>query len=603
VELDIIFQLSLFARRSLQPEELRRVPIIFAGDPLQTINPTGFRWDAVQADFHDRFNAVLDPRRRSRIELSYRELRFNYRSNPGIVRFCNLIQLVRAALLGSSDMTPQEAWWVDAPVQTVWFALDNAETKQQLERRPDLVKLVNCEEGEETDFVRADPILKNLKEEAEGIYRNVLGPTRAKGLEFPAVVVYRYGESAPANFVRLLRGEIDIEEPEERLPHEYFLNRLYVAASRAKGQLVVVDSGRALESFWRFATDPDVIDQLIERAGGADVWKNAITYLVPGKEQAWSGERIDPKEQAAEYAIQGRRKRDPYLLRQAALAYRSAGDEFEAGKSLALAAEFEGRRKEAGDKYLELGLYEDSFRCYWEGRSWASLCELTAREFALTSRLESQAADFMNRGSAPLPAFLAGIVDAAGSPDWRYDACQDASWQEVLRRVAEQLSKAIRNKSLPWNKLLSVFDILVAGGVPIEDAHLAAIAYAANDFGRAIQLWERVSTPESDEYRRAKAHIELFPKNLRWFNSLKEHKQVLQEWQKHCTELPDPSKMDDWVIAAVADSALAEGDLPLAAEMLEVRPDKERAGKLLLAAANKGEAELIPILHQSDLTM
>jgi hypothetical protein len=33
IELDIIFQLSLFSRRSLQPEELRRVPFIFAGDP------------------------------------------------------------------------------------------------------------------------------------------------------------------------------------------------------------------------------------------------------------------------------------------------------------------------------------------------------------------------------------------------------------------------------------------------------------------------------------------------------------------------------------------------------------------------------------------
>ena len=69
VELDIIFQLSLFGRRSLQPEELRRVPIVFAGDPLQTFNPTGFRWDAVQAEFHERFCAVLDPRRRGRIEL------------------------------------------------------------------------------------------------------------------------------------------------------------------------------------------------------------------------------------------------------------------------------------------------------------------------------------------------------------------------------------------------------------------------------------------------------------------------------------------------------------------------------------------------------
>jgi hypothetical protein len=51
IELDILFRLSLFGRRSLQPEELPRVPIVFAGDPLQTINPTGFRWDAVRADF------------------------------------------------------------------------------------------------------------------------------------------------------------------------------------------------------------------------------------------------------------------------------------------------------------------------------------------------------------------------------------------------------------------------------------------------------------------------------------------------------------------------------------------------------------------------
>lgn len=71
VELDLIFQLSVYSKRSLQPEELRRVPLVFAGDPLQTINPTGFRWDAVQAEFYDRFFAVLDPRRRSRLNMSY----------------------------------------------------------------------------------------------------------------------------------------------------------------------------------------------------------------------------------------------------------------------------------------------------------------------------------------------------------------------------------------------------------------------------------------------------------------------------------------------------------------------------------------------------
>jgi hypothetical protein len=124
-------------------------------------------------------------------------------------------------------------------VQTVWFALDSAQTAQQLEKHPELVKLVNCEEGEETDFVRRDPILKTHKEEVEGIYRNVLGPTRAKGLEFPAVVLYPFGESAPRDFVRVLDGRIDLQDAEDRLPYEYFFNRLYVAASRAKGRSIV----------------------------------------------------------------------------------------------------------------------------------------------------------------------------------------------------------------------------------------------------------------------------------------------------------------------------------------------------------------------------
>ena len=39
--------------------------------------------------------------------------------------------------------------------------------------------------GEESNYVRADLILKTLKEESEGIYRNILGPTARKGLGVP----------------------------------------------------------------------------------------------------------------------------------------------------------------------------------------------------------------------------------------------------------------------------------------------------------------------------------------------------------------------------------------------------------------------------------
>jgi hypothetical protein len=591
IELDILFRLSLFGRRSLQPEELPRVPIVFAGDPLQTINPTGFRWDAVRADFHDRFYAVLNPHRKTNVEVSYKELRFNYRSNPGIVAFCNLVQLVRAALLGERDIRPQEAWWFDIPVQTVWFALDSAQTAQQLEKHPELVKLVNCEQGEETDFVRRDPILKTHKEEVEGIYRNVLGPTRAKGLEFPAVVLYRFGESAPRDFVRVLDGRIDLQDVEDRLPYEYFFNRLYVAASRAKGQLIVVDSVGGMESFWRVATNLELIDRLMERIGGEQVWKNAITFLVPGTEQSWSGEHTDPREQAVEYATQGRRTRDPYLLRQAALAYRSAGDEHEAGKSAALAAEFEGNRLDAGNKYRDVGLYEDAFRCYWAGSNWDPLCKLTAQDASLTSRLESYASDFMLRTGELNTSLVDKVVVAASEPEWRAHAGRDATWRNVLNRLAERLSKATGNNAISWAGVFEAFMNLSNAGAPIDNTYLASMAYAAREFLLAVELWDRAGMTERDEYRRAKANVAPFPANLLWFGALKEHKTVLQQWRQRHRTPAEIAGIEDRIVAVVVDAAITEGDLSLATALLELRPDRDRVAKLLTASIAAGDLD------------
>lgn len=592
LELEIIFQLSVYSKRSLLSEELRRVPIVFAGDPLQTINPTGFRWDAVQADFHERFCAVLDPRRRGKVNISYHELRFNYRSNPGIVRFCNLIQLVRAALLGGRDVRPQEAWWVDEPAQTVWFAADNAFTKQQLRQRPDLVKLVNCEEGEESDYARADPILSALKEESDGVFRNILGPTRAKGLEFPAVVIYRFAETAPSDFLALLKGEIDVrEDPEQQLSFEYFFNRLYVAASRAKGQLVVVDSGDAFEAFWRFATDPDVVDRLSKQVREPAIWEDSINFLVRGREESWSGQRIDPREQGAEYAAQGRRKRDPYLMRQAALAYRSADDELEAGRYLALAAEFEGKLGDAGNRYRNIGLLNDAFRCYWDGQDFVSVCDVAAKEVAFASRLESRAADFVVGSDGGIVApFLAEILKAASHSDWRADAIKDATWRAVLVKIAEQLSKSLAQKTLPWRDTFLAFKQLTEDGLPFPDQAIACIAYAAREYAVAADIWERAGGTERDEYRFAKARLTPFPGNIIWLGRLRQHGEVLTQWREHRSKLGSALvTLDGAIVATVIDAALHGGDLTLAIELLSARPDRDRTAALLLAAARKNE--------------
>lgn len=591
IELEIIFQLLVFSKRSLQPEELQRVPIVFAGDPLQTINPTGFRWESVQADFHDRFNAVLVPRRRARVDINYKELRFNYRSNLGIVRFCNLIQLVRAVLLGSQDINPQQAWWVEEPAHNVWFAVDNAATKQQIQLRPELVKLINCDEGQESEFALADSILKDLKEESDGVYRNVLGPTRAKGLEFPTVILHKFSETAPPGFLDLLAGTIDVkDDPERRLPFEYFFNRLYVAASRAKGQLIVVDSADAFDDFWRFATDPDFIDQLMEKISNPNSWKESINYLVRGREETWSGERINQREQASEYATQGKRKRDPYLLRQAALAYKSAIDELEAGRCLALALEFEEKLKDAGNRYQTLALHDEAFRCYWTGRHFANLCNLAAEVPIFASRLETRAADFMANNTGAQGTFISEVVRAVlGDPTWRNGIVIDPTWRFVFTKLAEQLVKVVGQESVSvsWSELFAMFSLLYQEGVAIDEQHLAQIAYRASELKHAIAIWERIGNLDREEYKRAKANLVAFPENIVWLSRLREHEEVLSQWRTQRANLPNIANIPEAVRIAVVDAAIEEGELHLAVELLEEKPDKARVVKLLEEAAKR----------------
>lgn len=596
IELDIIFQLSLFGRRLLTPEELQRVPIVFAGDPLQTINPTGFRWESVQSDFRERFSAILDPRWQTSVDLSFKELHYNYRSSLEIVRFCNLIQLVRAVLLGDLYIHPQDAWWAGLPAGAVWCVADDEHTTQQIQQRPELVKLVNCEEGEESEFAAQDAILHALRDEAGGIYRNVLGPAHAKGLEFPLVVLWRFAKSAPKDFSRLLQGDDALGELEDRLPFEYFLNRLYVAASRAKDQLIIVDSPQLLEKFWSFATDPEAVARLAARTGDRDAWLQAISNLAHGREEDWNNRLIDARKQAQHFAEEGRQRRDPYLLRQAALAYHSVGETYEEGRCLALACELEGKLGEAGERYRALELPEDAFRCFWAVQDWRMACDLAEQHPELSARRESQAAQAMHREGAVEASFLDTLIVACKEKEWLRTVQKDSAWRSVLTTTAQRLARAAGNDALPWEEINAAFAGLNEVGIPIPDLHLAVLAYRAGDFERAVALWEKSGAAERGEhgnaYRRAKAFLASFPEKLAWLAELREYEAVLTLWAERGAEV-SMSKLDAKVVHAVADAAFDAEDLPLALKMVAARSDQKRLAKLMqLALAHNDDGVL-----------
>ncbi len=586
LDLEVIFQLSLFGRRSLTPEEFQRVPIVFAGDPLQTINPTGFRWDAVQADYHEKFAAVLDSRRwGDKPRISFRELSFNYRSNPGIVRFCNLVQLGRAVALDLRELEAQKPWRVTDPIQVQLVELDG-DTADKLRGRPDLVKIVNCEAGEETDLVRADPWLRDaVTEEIDGVFRNVLSPARAKGLEFPAVVLYRFGDTAPEEFYQALQGDLD---PEARLPVEYFFNRLYVAASRAKTQLFIADTREAIQGFWRWATDTEAFDQLTQRVARSEEqrqqWVKMLGQPVPADREWWTGHQLSPTEQAVDYERDGESKRDPYLLRQAAIAYRNAGDQRRAERCLAKAAECEGRYSDAGERYQQLDMRADAYRCFWNAQEWRRLCSLAERVADLANRVETHAARFMANGKFR-PEFVEFLVSIGVDERAAALTSEDPIWTDVLRESFERLKGAKEDNALPWAALCGTFVTLRPHLREIDPAGLAEFAFRGEDFARAIRLWEEAGHTEHEQYYRAHAATAPFPENLRSLCKLKKYTEIVQEWRLRGRRLPPRVRTDPELLQVVLEAATNIGEYALAAEILSRSPSynasRELFGKLL----------------------
>ncbi len=55
IELEVLLRLSLYSNRALPSDAVSRVPFASAGDEFQTLNPTGFRWDAIKAAFVEKF--------------------------------------------------------------------------------------------------------------------------------------------------------------------------------------------------------------------------------------------------------------------------------------------------------------------------------------------------------------------------------------------------------------------------------------------------------------------------------------------------------------------------------------------------------------------
>lgn len=508
-ELRLIFRLSLFSRRNLKPDVFQRIPFAFAGDPFQTLNPTGFDWESTRTTFYNTIIAQLDKRQKPTLDFNFRNLNFNYRSTRNIVQLCNFIHLMRGIAFGKKNLQPQKTWFDKAADMPVYFDVDSLVLQSKLREQKEIVIIVPCAEGEEETYVRKDEFLSSiaLSEDGKQIVRNVLSPMRAKGQEFSRVVIYKFGEECQKSYHDLL-ARIDPDRPyveilqEKIIPLEYFINRLYVAASRAENRLFIADTEEGLKNFWKYFEkyDPDIFvkkykkDSHSTKTDESFHWTpDDLVKIQPGSQENWEKDHDNPEKLADEFLKSGLRLKDAYKLRLAIQNYTAAGKKDKARLCEGHLFELQGEYGLAGGCFEELGNREKAIQLYWQAEAFDRIIAFGENSIA------NQAADFMihfekkslTESLALLSAFFEAIKAGLTRPD--------QVWAKVIGAVIKHILQNNPENSLPiyeWSNLYKTVSELHQQGLfsKSDERMLDTLRVRATIYPEKLEVLQKVGS-------------------------------------------------------------------------------------------------------------
>ncbi len=359
------------------------VPVVFAGDPFQTVDPSGFRWRTLSATINTALVVGLEDEGGYRIEEL--ELLFNYRNPRAVAKLGNLIQFARRRFF-DHEARPQRLWRFElseVPIGRLVFG-DRGVTREALRRRA----LVIVPERE-TD---------SSEPSNQGALSGFAGECLAadvKGLEFPVVVVAGFGEFfVNQKWHRLWQVPPSEWDEKERFALEYFFNCLYVAISRPTERLFIADTPEAIEKFW-------------------EPLARLPSQMAPSEREQWGDaglawveatiEEIDTDfRRVAETLWQSARlTKDSSKAGAASHYYRLIGQVENAERALAYADYWDGFVAEAAKRLVDLGTSQDlpvAVVWFLEAGQWGKAEEVAGQCAGKVMEAAGQIAAVLARG-------------------------------------------------------------------------------------------------------------------------------------------------------------------------------------------------------------
>lgn len=546
LELQLIMRLSMFSQYHLGYQPLQSLPFAFAGDPFQTLNPTGFHWSSVQAIFDAEVITALDPTDQLKLVINFQALSFNYRSTPPIVQVTNLIQLWRHVLFDIHELQPQAAWHLGNFPEPQKFILNQNITTEQLANYiKDTIIIVPCEEGEEAAYAQADevlseifPQLENSEEENQNNQqqtsnnkqpiKNVLSAISAKGLEFKKIILYKFGEECNQS-VWNIKGK----DADQRVKVEYFFNKLYVAASRATEHLFVVDSEKGDRQLWQYASDEALLQVMLKFAKNKERWEESVQTISTGTPRTIQElQENDPYAIAQEFETKGLNSQNSGFLRRAKQFYIDLGDIDKATFCEASALKFEEQFLQAGKYFLGLRNSEKAWECFWQGMCWSELVDWYNHHPGIEPP-ERSLAIFMVTEPQDLEALI--NFSSLINNNLAQTLIHQKQWNKAINEYASRIELLLNNpdiKSDVWQQFGEALALLNSLGYNELNQLRGECFYRAENYEQAVQIWEACGTTQKPEYKRAQAKLLELPESLQYLMQTGDYDGIITAWEQ-----------------------------------------------------------------------
>ncbi len=491
IENKLILSLSKYTEYDLQ--DYRKIPIAYAGDPNQTVSPTGFSWTRLKEIFDRSFIEQIG----THISLREQLLNNNYRSKKTIVEFANSIQYIRKSFLSDDVVNPQEQWNPQANPLPGFFYLRSEQDENLIKRGFEKTECIitgddgeyekNLDDNNLTDESTSidDPLLLAIDNKTK-LYTAI----SSKGLEFKAVILYKFADNLPDCFTKIVNEEeIDRESDKYELAH--FFTKLYIAVSRTKEVLYIVDTEENYNKFWNYFFDNAFVNQLIATRQDGEAWKNKVGGIEFGNRDEFLRrleENFDPLETAKRLKADAMLSQDPKDMNKAAGYFEEGGQGNEAEVCKAYVLLFRKNFKEAGDKFLNLYNNEEAAKAYWAGMCWDEL------ELYGNVELQKLVSKYM-KSRIPLAEF----ADIIRNTDEIRNT--NETWRNVVIKIKADAQKVSEDDI---HVVCEFLEKLTQQGFSFLNDTIAELYFRNKKYDKAIQKWDSLEKTEHKSYYAAK---------------------------------------------------------------------------------------------------